>query len=90
MKKHILDKFEEYSDEYLSDNCSPIKEYEPYGDTQVCVGHFYTDNDLQDSYNHAIDQVESGIKEALEELQKRYGVTADQFLATVEKAKKFS
>jgi len=87
MKQYIIEKFEEYSEEYLQDNCTTIKEYADYGDTQACVGAFYTDSDIQDSFNHAMDQIESEIKEALEELKTKFGVSADQFLATVKKAK---
>lgn len=87
MKEYITEKFEELSGEYLDNNCTAIKEYEDYGDTKVCVGSFYTDSDIRDSYNHAIDYIESGIKEAVEALNKKYGITTDQFLAAVEKAK---
>jgi hypothetical protein len=87
MKEYILEKFQELSEEYLQDNCTTIKEYADYGDTQACVGVFYADSDIQDSYNHAMDQIESEIKEALEELKTKFGVSTDQFLAAVEKAK---
>lgn len=88
MKQYILEKFEELSEEYLQDNCIAIKEYEPYGDTRVVSGSFYTDSHIQDSYNHAIDYIENAIQDAMKELNEKYGLRADQFLAAVEKAKK--
>lgn len=87
MKEYILEKFEELSEEYLQDNCTTIKEYENYGDTKVVSCSFYTDSDIQDSHNHAIDYIENEIKEAMYELNKKYGVPTDQFLAAVQKAK---
>jgi hypothetical protein len=87
MKEYILEKFEELSEEYLQDNCTAIKEYADYGDTQVVSCSFYTDSDIQDSHNHAIDYIESEIKDAMKELNEKYGVTTDQFLAAVQKAK---
>jgi hypothetical protein len=90
MKEYLIEKFQELSEEYLQDNCATIKEYAGYGDTQACVGAFYADSDIQDSYNHAIDKIESEIKEAFKEIKIKFGVSTDQFSVAMEKSKENS
>lgn len=63
--EYLLDRFDELSDDYLDNNCRKIEEYERYGDTYACVGAYYTDGDIKDSYQHALEYIKEEIAEAL-------------------------
>lgn len=75
MGNYILEKFEELSEDYLDNNCRTFGEYERYGDTYACVGSYYADSDIRDSYQHALEEVKQEILEALKVISDRCNQT---------------
>lgn len=57
LKTNIESKINDLIDEYLSDNCRIISQYEPYGDTMAIVDNSYSDDDYDRAYNYAIENI---------------------------------
>lgn len=89
MKEYLQEKFQEYRDEYLQENCTMQSQMEDYGDTKAVVSHGYCEKDFQAADIFAMDQIELSFDQALKELKQENGfaVSEEEFTETVDAAK---